>query len=770
MDLTRYRQLYVSETHENLEKISQLLVELESRPDDRRVIDIVFRLVHSTKGMSGTMGYTPVFELAHHLEDLMDRFRRLQVPMSPAVIDVLLAGVDRIGLWLGDVEAERLPLRTDQAATTLHRRIEELLEGRLEDPPTLAPHPRGTTPSPAVPGPGVPAPGDVVITVEMDMKCPDPGLRGYLLHKKLMDLGRVRGVVPDPQVLRQGIIDGPIRFVMQSALDVSQIEGYLSLMPDLARVQVRREDLPRTERAAPADARVSVAEPPPEAATDEPELVFSDDFDVLPAGRVEPSPSGDRAAAVVPALDAGASAPGPIQSAHEFNEFDFEDVLGDMEREPAPLHAPPPRRSPAAPTAARPAPRNAKTAETPDEPDEGAAMGEAAIVHAPRMTRSVRVRTDWLDGVLNRTGDLLIIAQRLWNRNQDDPNPAMTEALSELSRQLSALHQDALSVRMTPLSVLTGRMPRAVRDMARRTGKRAQLVTQGDDQQLDRAIIEGLDAPLTHLLSNAIEHGIEAPESRERCGKRPVGTITLTCTRVRDEIVIEVADDGGGVDRAKLAERAVEMGLLTRARAEALAARDLGRLLCLPGLTSRDEPGEHAGRGVGLDAVREMVNTLGGLLTVQSEAGRGTTVRLSLPRAPGISKLLLVEADAQVFGLPLARVINTEMFEPAAGTPPTVDHASGRLRVHELRALLGRPLDPEQEEPTPGSTFPGVICHGDDGSFVLRVDRVVGQQDAVMKPLGPLLERIDGLLGVTIDPVGKPVFIVDVACFVMRVG
>ncbi len=154
MDLSKYRQLYVSETQENLEKISQLLVELETKPNDRRAIDTVFRLVHSIKGMSGTMGYTPVFELAHHLEDLMDRFRRLQVPMNTAAIDVILAGADRIGQWLIDVEAEQLPLRVDEAVTTLHRRIQELLEGRLEAPATPPPTRRlPDTLSPAPLGP-----------------------------------------------------------------------------------------------------------------------------------------------------------------------------------------------------------------------------------------------------------------------------------------------------------------------------------------------------------------------------------------------------------------------------------------------------------------------------------------------------------------------------------------------------------------------------------------------------------------------------------------
>lgn len=842
MDLSKYRQLYVSETQENLEKISQLLVELESRPNDRRAIDTVFRLVHSIKGMSGTMGYTPVFELAHHLEDLMDRFRRMQMPMSTAAIDILLAGADRIGQWVGDVDGELLPLRDDGGAATLHRRIEDLLAARMEVPQSAPPPKAPATPPvrPTAATPGLPIePGDVVITVSMDPAVGDQGLRGYLLYRKLGDLGRVRATMPDVQVLRTGDLDGPLMLVLQSSLDVSQIEGYLGLIPDLREVHVRREDPPRaptgtllsplpTPYTPPpsfhldaleamveaAEAELASGVPPPfppmfgppafdaqmslpPVSDDGPELTFSNDLMgfkarptvefAVPAPPSEP-PRGSSHGSFAPP-----PSPPLVPPEANFSELDFEDVLGDTVREALPpVHeqtpSPPPAvafdRSAPAPRVARREdaagratdPKDDRDKPSPDVDDDpdgpsapadelGPGPAEAAIVR-PKATRSVRVRTDWLDTVLNRTGDLLIISQRLWNRNQARPDPVMTEALSELSRVLAALHTDALSVRMTPLSVLTARLPRVVRDLGRRAGKKALLVTQGDDQQLDRAIIEGLDAPLTHLLSNAIEHGIEAPEIREARGKRAQGTVTLSCMRVRDEIVVEVADDGGGIDRQKLATRAVEMGLLTRARANLLAERDLARLVCLPGLTSRDEPGELSGRGVGLDAVREMVTTLGGHLEIASESGSGTTIRLRLPRTPGISKLLLVEAEGQIFGLPLARVLTTELFEAARLEQDRgltfIPHGEHRLRVVTLRQLVGQPCPPLE------GAFAAVVYTGEDGGLALAVDRVVGQQDAVMKPLGPLLERVDGLLGVTIDAVGQPVFIVDVLRFMAR--
>jgi two-component system chemotaxis sensor kinase CheA len=191
---------------------------------------------------------------------------------------------------------------------------------------------------------------------------------------------------------------------------------------------------------------------------------------------------------------------------------------------------------------------------------------DAAVVKTSRSARAVRVRTDWLDGVLSRTADLRLIAQRLWSLERTRDDPALASAVADLSRVINALHADALDVRMTPLSILTSRLPRVVRDLARQVGKHAQLALNGDDLALDRAIIEGLDAPLTHLVTNAIEHGIETPEERVQRGKAPHGTLTLRCARERDELVLDLEDDGRGVDVAHLAQRAEALGLLAPSR------------------------------------------------------------------------------------------------------------------------------------------------------------------------------------------------------------
>lgn len=665
MDLSKYRQLYLSETQENLDELARRLVELEARPDHKDHIDTVFRLFHSIKGMSGTMGYAPMFELAHEIEELMDRVRRQTRRVVPEVIDALLAGVDRMGRWLGDVEAERLPLVIDAATEALRGQIRALVEAGGSGAPEAV--------KPAV---LVVEPGDRVIVARPAADCEGPAMRGFVLLRKLAAMGTVRSSVPDAAALRAGRFDGELRVALTSRHPAEKIERFVRLAPEWAAVAVTVAPAPPAPIAAPAD---------------DDDLAFVGDLD-----------------------------------------------LGDLDDDPPAAPAPAPALSPAP---------------APDEDDASLDEPGAAAIVRPPPRRTIRVRTDWLDTLLDRVGDLLIISQRMWALERESPHPRASRLLGELSRLLAGLHQDALSVRMTPLTVLTERLPRVVRDLARQAGKQATITIEGDDQRVDRAIIEGLDAPLTHIIRNAIEHGIEPADIRRIHDKPATGRLVLRCERVRDEIVVSLRDDGQGIDRRHLAERAVRLGLVERDRAAALAERDLCRLVCLPGLSIRDRAGHLAGRGVGMDAVADAVTALGGRVDVESERGVGTTVRLHLPRTPGITRLLLVEAGGQVYGIPLNHVRRTGLFDPAEGVGGRVECDGEELPLHPLRALLG-----ERGESGRG---PGVVIAAGRAPFVVLVDRLVGQQDALQKPLGPLLERIEGLSGVTVDAEGHPVFVLD---------
>jgi two-component system chemotaxis sensor kinase CheA len=393
---------------------------------------------------------------------------------------------------------------------------------------------------------------------------------------------------------------------------------------------------------------------------------------------------------------------------------------------------------------------------------EGVDPAAAAAMRARRVAaRTIRVRTTWLDGLLDRIHDLQLVSQRLHVLNPPVARSPMGEAVGELGRLLDEVHAEALSARMSAFSTLAQRLPRVVRDLARQAGKRATMLVRGGDELLDRAIIEGLDGPITHLLRNAIDHGIERPEARAAANKPVTGVLTLSCLRVRDEIIVELADDGRGIDRAAVAARAVELGMAEPSVAAHDAEHDLGRLLALPGLTTRRTAGVLAGRGVGLDAVQAELAALGGTLAMTTRPGQGSVFRLHLPRTPGITRLLMVEADGQLYGLPQARVVRTAWFDAAA-----VERLeNGTLMVHEdephrllsLRTLLDLP-----EAPLP-QKFRGVVLRDPRGPLVVAVDRVEGQQEAVVKPLGPLLEQFEGLTGVTVGASNQPVFVLDIA-------
>lgn len=690
MDLSKYRQLYISETQENLDELARRLVELEARPDHKDHIDTVFRLFHSIKGMSGTMGYAPMFELAHEIEELMDRVRRQTRRVVPEVIDALLAGVDRMGRWLGDVEAERLPLVVDAPTEALRAQIRALVEAGGSGAPEAV--------KPAV---LVVEPGDRVVVARPAADCEGPAMRGFVLLRKLAAMGTVRSSVPDAATLRAGRFDGELRVALTSRHAAEKIERFVRLAPEWAEVTVTVAPAPPAPIAAPAD---------------DDDLAFVGDLDL---GDLDDDPPAPKSAAPSSAAPKSAAPPAA----------------------PAPKSAAPP---PASPLAA------------PDEDAPDASLDEpadAAAIVRPPPRRTIRVRTDWLDTLLDRVGDLLIVSQRMWALERESPHPRASRLLGELSRLLAGLHQDALSVRMTPLTVLTERLPRVVRDLARQAGKQATITIEGDDQRVDRAIIEGLDAPLTHIIRNAIEHGIEPADIRRIHGKPATGRLVLRCERVRDEIVVSMRDDGQGIDRRHLAERAVRLGLVDRDRATALAERDLCRLVCLPGLSIQDRAGHLAGRGVGMDAVADAATALGGRVEVESERGVGTTVRLHLPRTPGITRLLLVETGGQVYGIPLSHVRRTGLFDPTESAGGRVECDGEQLPLHPLCTLLG-----ERGESRRG---PGVVIAAGRSPFVVLVDRLVGQQDALQKPLGPLLERIEGLSGVTVDAEGHPVFVLD---------
>ncbi len=381
----------------------------------------------------------------------------------------------------------------------------------------------------------------------------------------------------------------------------------------------------------------------------------------------------------------------------------------------------------------------------------------------PEPARTVRVRTELLDDFLEMAGELLLATARLRDIGRRFPQherPALDEGVDRLHALVKDLHGKVMGARMTPVAVITDQLPRAARDLARKRGKDVEVSITGAEIELDRAILDAVAEPLLHVLRNAIDHGIETPEARVAAGKPPRGLLRIVVRRTRERVVLEIEDDGRGMDPDKLRSAAVARGRLTREAAARLSTREALLLACLPGVSTAADVDDVSGRGVGMDAVKRSVEVLGGALELDSQPGRGTRVMLRLPLTVAVVQLLLVRAGGEVLGLPITKVIGAvELPDASLQHSPSADlltYGQQLVPAHDLARLLELPT-----VPAPGSR-PWVVMESEAGTVALGVEALLGQEEAVLKALSRPLDRVSGLAGVTILGNGRPVFILDV--------
>lgn len=367
----------------------------------------------------------------------------------------------------------------------------------------------------------------------------------------------------------------------------------------------------------------------------------------------------------------------------------------------------------------------------------------------------IRVRVELLDQLLELAGELVLAAARLRERvrtlepAERDPLEEETDRLRLLVKELS---NRVLVARQSPVQKLADRLPRAVRDLSRRLGKPLELSVDGADVTMDRGLLEALADPLLHALRNAADHGIESPEERVTKGKPAAGHIAFAARRERERIVVELRDDGRGFDLDRLRRRAIERGALSPEEAGALSEEATLRLAFLPGLSTRDIETDVSGRGVGMDAVLRAIEQLGGEVFLSSDPGRGSHIRFSLPATVSVANLLLVSLGGEVFGVPMPRVLCAVQAEPDA----QLSVAGERVAAFGLGRLLGLPEDWK------AGPRPFVVVEAEGQRTAVGVDRLLGQEEAVLRPAAPPLERIRGLAGTAILGSGRPIFVLDI--------
>ncbi len=466
----------------------------------------------------------------------------------------------------------------------------------------------------------------------------------------------------------------------------------------------------------------------------------------LPGGRLEVELAGARTAAELEALLATV----PEVAAVEIDRLDPAGG-GNAGDNAGPATAAPAAAGGASVPTAGPA-ASLVAAEGPDAPD------------APAGPSSVRVRTELLDFIVDAVGELIALRAAFEDLAARSELPALGERVRRLGKVVRRLQDRVMEVRMVPVSLLTDRLPRVCRDAARRSGKRVAFEVAGADVELDRALLETLDAPLLHLLRNAVEHGIEPPEQRQQLGKPAEGRVWLEIHRRQDRVLLRLSDDGRGLDLDRLAAKARQAGLLEpQQQLDAAAKR---ALVFKPGLSTRDEVDALAGRGVGLDAVRDSLERVGGRVEVDSRPGQGTAFTLDLPLTLALLQTLLVEFDGHLLAVPASRVLRA-----LAVDPESIEQDGGGRRLlldgrrypyHPLGHLLGAP------EPARACREVLLVDGRDRADTALGVDRVTGHREAVLKPVGRLLHQLGPYNATTVLGDGQPVLLLDVDEMLLR--
>ncbi len=768
MDMSKYLGLFATEASEHLESLGRELALLENAhtPDQ---IDSIFRHVHSVKGMASSMGFEPITQLAHRAEDLIGVLREDSNKLSRELVDLLLRASDTL---LGQVRtaASGTP---PPAAHELTMELSVAFEQLRASPAPVAPNanalsswnaPFGsvlpslaslTAPviaepangsastSTAAPAPAAPAAANVGADSARPPTPPLPAQAPAV--PTVSPLASLLQTQPLPQLtLWTNLTQLP------TSTQLPPVASSLQVTPTMNQLSTTQPQLPALPVLTPAA-----------NATETAEFGWARWMVKVKVAASSPTP-GVRAFLVHKRL----SALGQI--------FDCRPPLEDLKAGRLPQN----QLSLLLETrVGEAAIRKLLDGVSEIESVQISAPGEGAMTgeHAPELlatgpqpvgvepARTVRVKTEMLDDLLDGVGELLLATANLRELAKSLPErfrPAVDEGIDRLHGIVKGLHGQVMGARMTPLAQITDRLPRAARDIIRKTGREADLQITGAEIELDRAILDELADPVLHLLRNCIGHGIEPVEERIQQGKPAKGRIRVAARRDRDRVLLEIEDDGRGMDPERLKDAAIARGLLSPNQAETLSLREALLLSCLPGVSTAKSVSDLSGRGVGMDAVKRAVENVGGTLEIDSENGRGTRFTLRLPLTVAVLNVLLIGVGEEIYGLPINKVSGAVELQPhelfSSRGSKLLSHAGELVPVHALSHLLSVPSGPL------GGLKPFVLVEGDSGKLALEVDRLLGQEEVVLKPLTRPLDRVSGLAGVTILGSGRPIFILDV--------
>ena len=756
-----HRKAFVAESEEGITELNNALLDLEADPSDEEAMDSIFRIAHTLKGNASAMGFESVSELAHEMEDLLDEVRDGKIEVDTELMDLLFDSVDYLDAMVGDIAEDgeteidasgvEADLRekmetgsvsggggdggddsgaadesTEEATATTEEADDadeesatetddsaeasaeeaEVEEDAAEEPAETAETTDDTTEEadeePAAEAGSVPdslaeselEPGEAVYRATVGLGDTEmPGVEAIFIMQEVDDEFDRIATHPDRDAVEDGDFEETFDIFVIDTTG-DNIEGLLEGIGKVATATV-------SPVTATADDSMTAAEAAAAAGT----ATEADESET------ESEDTGDAEAATADADDSDDSS-------------SSDDSSDDSSS----------GRS---------------------SPGSGGRSGPSSSGSDDTDIQSVRVDVNQLDELYNLVEQL--VTSRIKLRREMERAGIDSDNLDELDKITGNLQDTAMDMRLIPLSKVVDTFPRLVRDVARETGKEVNFTVTGEDIELDRTILTEIRDPLIHILRNAVDHGIEPPEVREEKGKERTGNVSLTATRDRDHVNIEVADDGAGLDPEMLKEKAIDKGVKTESELERMEESDIYDLVFHPGFSTAEEVTDVSGRGVGMDVVHNTVKQLDGTVNVESELDEGTVVTLRLPVTVAIVKVMFVEVGGTEYGIPVKNIAEVTRADDIRTTKgdEIIEHDDQIYPILRLSEAL--------DEPTSVNGDGMLLRIRDEHRQVaLHCDKVIDQEEVVVKPLEGVLSGIPGLSGTAVLGDGDVVAVLDV--------
>ena len=695
MDVSQYLEIFIDESEEHLQTLSDCIMVLEKEPDNKDTINEVFRAAHSLKGMAGTMGFKRMQHLTHDMENVFQEVRSDHIKVTSGMIDLLFKCLDALEGYVDNIKST-----SDEGTEDNEVIIKELndfiakTEGAEETGNTETSEAKEAAPEStqeekagqekieltndekkAIREAESNGQHIYVMTVHIQKDCLLKAARAFLVFKAVEDFGQILVYRPSSQDIEDEKFEFEFSFFLASEESEDKIVAVAKAVSEIEKVDA--------------------------------EEIHLDEY---------------------------------VKEAEAQEEQQAKEATAEQKEAPAEAPKAAEKKAPAA---------NAKK-QTNAKPVTG---------------RTVRVDIEKLDALMNQVSELIIAKNSLVsissNESGEYQNQSFHEQIEYLERITTNLHESVMKVRMVPIESVVNKFPRMIRDLSRKLGKKMELYMTGEDTELDRTVVDQIGDPLQHLLRNSADHGLEDNATRVERGKPEVGSIFLKAFQEGNNVIIEVGDDGNGIDVAAVRDKAVERGVITADQAENMSQKEIINILFLPSFSMAKKITDISGRGVGLDVVKSNIEALGGDVEVRTQLGEGTTFIVRLPLTLAIIQALMVEIRDEKYAIALGSISNIESIpvnEIKYVQAQEVIHLRGAV-IPLIR--LDQVLDMEEKQEEPENLTVVIVKKGDSLAGLV-VDNLIGQQEIVIKSLGKYINNNKIISGATILGDGEVALILDV--------